>query len=324
MINKVKIILSTLIKLLVSVGLLFLVYSHLSSAKLLNELVSVKVWPVIICLIIFCLNTFISTIKWKMFLVKDGEQERLGTLFVSYLIGSFFNMFLPSNVGGDYYRIASTAGGRLSKSTASVLADRISGFVALSVICLVFSIVGYSKLEHHVYVVIPALLLLALILIVWMLIGQGMIMKMLSMTRLDKIPKLSGFIQKVMNSFANYNDSPMLLLKAVVLSFIFQFVVIFCIYFMAKAVIPFEIDLINFMIFVPIISLLESIPLTIFGIGFRDAGYVFFFYQIGLSDPEVHAAAISLLYVSLTAIYTSFGGLLYLMRALRKEKKPVD
>ncbi len=75
-------------------------------------------------------NTFLSAWKWHILLKSDGIDIGLGTLTGSYLIGTFFNMFLPSNIGGDSYRILDIKkrSDDFMRSATSVFAHRLSGF----------------------------------------------------------------------------------------------------------------------------------------------------------------------------------------------------
>jgi hypothetical protein len=59
------------------------------------------------------------------------------------------------------------------------------------------------------------------------------------------------------------------------------------------------------------------VPSTINGMGFRDAGYIMFFSAAGLADPTAAAPAMSLLYMTLTLVYASCGGALFLRRIRR-------
>ena len=67
-----------------------------------------------------------------------------------------------------------------------------------------------------------------------------------------------------------------------------------------------------FCIFVPLITLGEALPISIFGIGVRDSLYVFFFAQGGASREQ--ALALALVYVLITIVYSLVGGALFLLR----------
>src|SRR6266571_2097643 len=61
----------------------------------------------------------LSTWRWRLLLHALGFPARLRDLTSSYLVATFFNNFLPSNIGGDVVRVRD--GSRLTGSTAASL-----------------------------------------------------------------------------------------------------------------------------------------------------------------------------------------------------------
>ena len=55
------------------------------------------------------------------------------TLVSSFLVATFFNSFLPSNIGGDVIRIRDTThpAGSIGRATAIVVIDRAMGLLGL-------------------------------------------------------------------------------------------------------------------------------------------------------------------------------------------------
>jgi glycosyltransferase 2 family protein len=80
---------------------------------------------------VFCVT--ISAWKWQLLLSIHGISFHLGALHRYYLVALFFNNFLPSNIGGDIYRIYKTWKNKASKTGAviAVLLERASGMWAL-------------------------------------------------------------------------------------------------------------------------------------------------------------------------------------------------
>ena len=78
----------------------------------------------------------LATWRWRLLLEALGVGAPLRRLTASYLVATFFNNFLPSNIGGDIVRVRD--GSRLTGSTTASLAvvgiDRILGFGALYVL----------------------------------------------------------------------------------------------------------------------------------------------------------------------------------------------
>ena len=75
---------------------------------------------------------------------RSASTRRCAGCFQSYLVATFFNNFLPSNIGGDVVRVRD--GSRLTGSTAASLAvvgiDRILGFGALYVLAATAFLLG--------------------------------------------------------------------------------------------------------------------------------------------------------------------------------------
>jgi uncharacterized membrane protein YbhN (UPF0104 family) len=303
-------------KLIVGAVLLLLVYHHLSLDDVALEFRRLRFMPLVAFTAILFANTFLSALKWKWLLEADGIKLSIRTLFGSYLIGTFFNLFLPSTVGGDTYRIASIGRGRIVKSTAAVLADRLSGFIALATICTTFAATHHAVVGHRAIVMFPLLLLIAQVVLsvtlLWPTKGRGLLLRL----GFGRIPRFSSFLERLFLSFQSYRQHPSLLLRILGISFLFQILFIVAIYCLSKAL-ALSIPLSSFMVFVPIVAIFESIPISIYGLGLRDAGYVFFFKQIALPSAEASALAMSVLYVVMTAGYAALGGLTLANRLLK-------
>src|SRR3954467_5481526 len=81
-------------------------------------------------------GVFISSLKWWL-LLRAAEQPVAYLWTVrTYLVGHFFSNFLPTSVGGDAVRVfrLNRLGGRLGLAIASVFVERITGFLALTII----------------------------------------------------------------------------------------------------------------------------------------------------------------------------------------------
>ncbi len=65
------------------------------------------------------------------------------------------------------------------------------------------------------------------------------------------------------------------------------------------------------------ITAVEALPISIFGLGVRDVSYVYLFSKVGVTASS--SVGLSLLYVSVTLLYSSLGGLVLLARQARKQ-----
>lgn len=322
-----------LVKFFVSAGLICFLYRNINIAELRAYLsdVDIRYLPLIFCLLL--VNTFLSSLKWQILLKADSVRVPLSPLFVSYLIGSFFNIFLPSTIGGDAYRVYDIAkfSSRPASSFASVLADRLSGFLALSFLAVVSSaavlasrcptplrisdaanaVSGAALTGKPALVAVPMAILLALLSIIWALYRQWPVRRLLRITGFDRFAKLSNFTEKCLGSFAEYRTRSRLVFQIMAISFVFQSSVILCVYLLAICL-YIRVPFIFFCAFVPLISLVEAIPISIYGVGIRDSAYVFFFSMAGMS--EIQTRALPLLYLATSVVYSLVGGALFFFR----------
>lgn len=302
-------------KLLVACALMWGVYRKMNAAAFLDRISGANPLLLAAFFALLFFNTFISSLKWGILLRADSVRVPLSKLFVSYMIGTFFNLFMPSNIGGDAYRVYAVARGeaKLARSFSSVLADRISGFMALAIIGLAAAVAGMKNMGDPRLALVPLLLLAVLAAATAAAFNPGLARRMMALSRMNRIAKLNDFAERCLAAFAAYRARGLVLAQVMAISFAFQLVVIVCIMILARAI-GLEVNAGLFFIYVPLISILEAIPVSIYGLGLRDFGYAMFFRHAGTPDPAANALAISLLYLAATVAYSSIGGAFFLWR----------
>ncbi|MBM9512969.1 lysylphosphatidylglycerol synthase transmembrane domain-containing protein [Desulfogranum marinum] len=310
---KVRNIILLIVKLAVSGGLIFVLYRRTPLDEIQKAFAGCDYTLLAFVFLIFVINTSLSAWKWRIFLCSDNINIPLLKLVVSYLIGGFFNVFLPSNIGGDSYRmydVAKKSKERL-RSVISVFADRLTGFVALVSLSLISSVFVAGKLDNAALILLPASIFILLISFLYMIWTEKPIRFLLSLTRLERVAFIANTSEKVLVTFAKYRSQSRVVLKVMLISFAFQFLLIVAVYLMAKALgatVPF----VYFSAFIPLITLMEALPISIYGLGIRDIGYVFFFSFAGMSEVETRSLA--LLFLFMTLLYALVGGFFLLFR----------
>ncbi len=304
-----------IIKLLVSAGLLFLLYRKTPLDGLLVLLADIDWRYLLPIAVLLFVNTVLSALKWRILLRCDQVDIPLATLTATYLIGSFYNLFLPSNIGGDSYRIFDIArkSGQTARSAVSVFADRFSGFLALVTLGLLSSVFVAHRLGNWSFFFGPLAIFLLLLLVLVALQRQSPVRRFLAFSRLDRFPVILRLTEKFFLSWQKYGRDRRLLLQVMLISLTFQLLVICVVYLLALSLHA-RVSFFYFSAFVPLITLMEALPISIYGLGIRDAGYVFFFGWAGLSDLQTRSLA--LLFLGLTVAYSLIGGLLHLWRVL--------
>jgi uncharacterized protein (TIRG00374 family) len=291
------------IKFAISFALLYFVLSKTGIEQVFSTLKDMSLPIFISAILLYILAQSISTLRWKLLLPGVLGVRKLFSL---YMIGAFFNTLLPGVIGGDTVKgfYLYQAIGKSSLTLASIFMDRYIGFVVLIAICAIAFPFGYKYFQGSRIEWLLPLVMLCFIIASFLIFGL----------RLGKrIKILSGFY----DYFHSYRNQKKVIIKATFLSVLIQLSGIFAVYILAIGIgqhIPFLACL----IFLPLIILFTTLPISISGLGVREGAFVLFFGLIGIK-PEV-ATAISLSwFVTMTA-----GSLLGLVEYIKYKKERAE
>jgi len=264
------------------------------------------------------LGLFISAYRWQILIHAQGDHVPLGELAKSYLVGNFFNLFLPTRFGGDVVRIwdGSRYSRSLLKSSAIVLVERLSGILVLLSFALGVSLFRLDFAEKLPVIWISlavGFLGLAAILVFFLPVAEPL---------LNKIPE-RGVLGKVRQKLAEfreiifvYRNKKKALLKALFWAFLLQINVILHYYLVGEAL-HLKIPFLDYFIFIPIVLIILTIPVTINGLGLREALYITIFVSYGIAAPA--ALSFSLIADIIFAVVIGIiGGFIYVFRRQKK------
>lgn len=230
----------------------------------------------------------------------------------------FFNVFVPGGVAGEFVRIFSFAkrndGDRASLGTvaASVTADRGIGLVALSGLAVLGVFLWFKTLLDPAVVmtiygftaVIGGIGIFALT-----ATGQIIVERLLDRA-LKRMPSVLALGTQFVNSYRVYRQKPRVIIEAIVISIGAHLLSVYSFYALACAL-SLDIEYVQMLTCVPIIVTLSCIPITIGGIGVREATTTVLFAQIGIGKEA--AVAVALLYFVVQLGVAAAGGVAYLM-----------
>ncbi|MEJ2182445.1 MAG: lysylphosphatidylglycerol synthase transmembrane domain-containing protein [Nitrospirota bacterium] len=264
------------LKLLVSGSLLTYVLTKAGVGSVLSLLGRIRPGSFVLAVFMFLCMIFLGSVRWRYLLPGRFSLRKLLPL---YLLGSFFNTFMPGLVGGDvvkiYYLYKETGQGK--QALASVFMDRYMGFFALMLLGMAAWPFGLRYFAGTwIEWLLPLIVLLFLagsLLVLWLRLG-----------------KRFGVLNEIYEYFHTYRKQRGVMAKALGLSALIQTLSIFMVFVLARGLGQHIAPLVLF-IFVPIISTLASLPLSISGIGIREAATVFLLGTQGV-DAET-ATAIS-------------------------------
>ena len=256
----------------------------------------------------------ISTWRWRLLLQALGFPARLRDLTSSYLVATFFNNFLPSNIGGDVIRVrdGSKLTGSTTASLAVVAVDRILGLGALYLLALLAFVLGGPAVRHLAGArVVLVGLGLAFAGIAYVFFRPGTARRLMAWSRLSTIDWVSKQFEIVQGAVHVYRTD----LGAVTLAFgasvALQTLVVLYFYTVAHALLiplPFPAAL----LMVPLCTLIQTVPITFNGWGLREGLFVVYFSQVGL--PRDNALAFSLVGAALIVVLSLSGAVVWMSR----------
>ena len=237
----------------------------------------------------------LSAVRWQRVLAALDLPAPLLALVAHYLAGLFVGNFLPSTIGGDVLRVTrlSAANGQAPDTFASVVLERLTGWIVLPVLTLVGLAVN-PRLLHlkgaatHVAVLISVITLVLLAVVVYLAshpaVGR----------RLAGNEGWLRFIRAVHVGLDRFRRRPMAATQVLAAGFVYQLAVVLAAFLAARAL-QLDIGWTAMLAFMPAVAVVQVLPITISGLGVREGAFVLFLDKSGLGVTFSHAVALGLL-----------------------------
>lgn len=303
------------------IGLLLWKYP-ISADAVVATLMSVRV-PLLLVVLLLLFNQFvISSIKWSAILRSHDIHLPLPSLVRSYMIGVFFSSFLPSSYMGDIVRIADVgrASGKPFESASAVVLERLSGLAALAAVGSVASFVIGDQFGESVFFGL-GFLFTAITISLAAVFVPGVLELVQAVLRRVPVRLVRKGLDKVAGAVLHYRQRPRLLAWVVLWSFVFQLTA-YAIFYLYGQTLGLPLPLLYCYAFVPVIYLLEALPITVAGFGLREGGLIYFLGKAGLTPSD--AISLSILVVTCRYLLSLSGGVLFLSRGGRLSAAPAE
>ena len=259
------------------------------------------------------LGFLFSALRWQKLLESQEIYVKLMPLIDSYIIGCFFNFFMPTRVGGDVVRVSDLrqASKSLSRSASSVFIERFLGITVLLCFALIASLMRLPIAQK-----IPA---------IWFglaigLLGLGLILISLHLSFIRQllclIPRLK-LRDNLLTEWEIFRDNAVLLLSrketlawGLWYSFLLQINVVIHFWILGQAL-GFDIPLLDYFFLIPVQLVILMLP-TIYGIGLREASGIVLFGYYGIAPTA--AVTFGLLDFAMTFAIGIIGGYRFMVR----------
>ena len=323
--SRTRTILVPCLKAAVSIALLAVLLSRVDVSRLVAAAGNASVVWLAAALALYTLMVLASAWRWGILLAAQDIRLPFRTLTSSFLVATFFNNFLPSNIGGDVVRVADTAPAAGSKTLATtvVLLDRALGLLGLVLIAAVGATLGTRFTQGGP--VSPLLL--------WLGLLAGAAVAVPALLRPDAVGRLARpfrrlhpewvdeRLARLTGGLARFGQAPGALAACFAGAVVVQAVLVgfyLAIAYSLRVPIGFS----ELAVIVPISFIVQMLPLSMNGFGVREATFGFYFSRIGL--PLESALLVSFLGAALIMLFSLSGAAAYLARGRRTAQLDVS
>lgn len=272
-----KSFLKAFLKILLSVAALYYVYTKIDIRQVIDIFMNVDYLLLIVSLIFFVLSKIVSAWRLNYFFDAINVKLKNRSNLQLYLLGMYYNLFLPGGIGGDGYKVwimNKKFNTKLKDLFWSVLLDRVNGVFVLFLLALLMVPLLSLSTEIKLY----AILLVPISLVVYIIINRKFFRNLFSViiptTLLSTLVQVLQLFSALLILFANESiEHPT--------AYLFLFL---------------------------ISSIVAALPITIGGIGSRE---ITFLFGAKLLHLDINLSiALSLIFYVITLI-VSLGGIYF-------------
>ena len=320
-----KKVLSIFFRVGISVALLIFLFRQVDKKSLLALVKNADKPLLFFSFIIFFISYPLCLFRWEILLKAAKIHLPLKRIIISFAGGIFFNLFLPSTIGGDLVR-SIDLGSHTKKPkevVATVLLDRLSGYIGLVIIALFAVIFGWRFVED-VSVLIPVfIILILLVAILLVLFNKYTYSKVNRLLRSPDSGRIREAITSLHQEIHLFSRDKKVIFNNLGLSLLVQLTAPLSFYLLGLSL-GIKINIAYFFVFIPVIGAITLLPISIGGLGLRDASTIYFFAKAGVCKDM--AFAMSLLNFSFILVCGSLGGIIYVFtvrhRRVQHHKSP--
>jgi hypothetical protein len=259
----------------------------------------------------------ISTWRWRLLLQALGFPARLRDLTSSYLVATFFNNFLPSNIGGDVIRIRDTTqpAGSIGRATAIVVIDRAMGLLGLLLVAAVSGSLAVIGMAGPTLPVNLPWLWLAFVTatgaFLILLLAPQTILTVLCYVRFLNRDAIVTRVRKLVDMMRAFRAQPLALVSCFAGALVAQAVLVAFYVAIARSL-EIPISPLHLAVVVPMSLVVQLLPVSVNGFGVREATFTYYFAALHL--PIESALVLSVLGAGLVLLFSLSGGVLYVAR----------
>jgi hypothetical protein len=280
--------------------------SRVDVGSIRDSIAQANVRLVILAFAVLIVGLVVNAFRWQLFLRPLGLALPVTGLIRLTFVGTFFNAFLPTGFGGDAYKSFTLRGEVTSMSSplAAVFLDRLAGLAGLAILALAGSLARFGSGDRGRVTVAASILSFGV------LVLSGLALR-LSPGQGDNDETTRGIRARVRTftrALATAGREPRTVRWGTTVGIVSALLLV-AVNALLAASLGISLPFAAFAGIVLIATLMTIVPVSINGLGFREAAYVWCLAAYGIGHEQ--ALAFAVLVLAITLASCAVGGIVY-------------
>ena len=301
-------------KFLPAIGIILFIYlaSKIGWAKLYVAFANANVYYLLLAVVLTAFYTIIQTIKWNMIIKRQGIYVRFYDVFVMQLKSIFYGVVTPGRIGSFIKAVylKDKLNTNFGKAVSSVLIDKVLDTLSIFAIAFFGGLLLVNKFLNIGYAVI--FVFITILALTYVIFNKELTRKLLKAFYNKLLPQ--KYKEQVRESFYSFYEN-MPSKKSLILPFfvnILSWIWTYSIGYTVAMSLGMKVNYFVLITMYSIASIVTLIPITVSGIGTREATLVGLLAVFGVEAGKV--VAMSLLAYFIAGILPAIAGLFYILK----------
>jgi len=266
----------TALKIVISAVLIYFIFTKIELKDVLQTLKKSDPIYLVLAILLFILSKVLAAFRLQLYFHQIGAKITQLANLKLYLLGMFYNLFLPGGIGGDAYKgyvVQKEYKPGTKKVVSVLLVDRLSGMLLLFVYACALALLSSNTFFNGLNGLIALAIPLSVVVFWWV----------------NKRFFISGFP---------------VFWKSLGYSALVQLAQLVCVLCILKSL-SIGLDVVEYLFVFLVSSIVSVIPLTIGGIGSREVTFLYGAEWLGLNAST--SIGISFTFFLITALVSLMG-----------------
>lgn len=301
-------------KVTVTVALLAWLLSTIDWSELVARMTGISPGPLLLAVFLLFIIIVPVARRWHLIVLALEGHISFAQAFRMVLMTVLLNQSVPSNLGGDAYRIVATSrtGMPWKRATLAAIVDRLIALLALAIVALfgVLSLLNLAGLEYHRYIAIAGTgAIICGAMLAWLFFRSNLA---------EKLAEKVELFGRLRSALAALLDDPAEAAYLLLLSIVVQFVTIAAMSLVAIDT-GVAVPLLPMLAVCALGLLIARLPVSYGGWGVREGTLVLGFAPFGVTREAALAASITYGLTELAAAV--IGGLVWVALSVASDTR---